>query len=324
MKLTTRCGSAAVDGLNEALLAKAAEAKLLRTTRVRADTTVVPANVAYPTDSGLLAKAVRRIAATGQADPGRRRRGPHPGAGPVPGGRASGRTRSAAKLRLARRGRAATRRRPRSARVTGELADLAETAADEAEQLLVNARRALRRAQAKAAELARTGEPDAAAGRRRGRLARAVNDLTELLDATRQIAAQTRQRLAGQIPDGATRRVSLHDPRCPPDRQGPTRASRSSSATRPRSSTTTTASCSTTPSSRATRRRTRNSRPRSQRVIQRTGRRRAPSPPTAATASNASRTTCTTSASAPWSSPARADPAQARQPTNTDQRSAEP
>ena len=66
MKLTTRCGSAAVDGLNEALLAKAAEAKLLRTNRVRADTTVVPANVAYPTDSGLLAKAVRRIAATGK------------------------------------------------------------------------------------------------------------------------------------------------------------------------------------------------------------------------------------------------------------------
>jgi IS5 family transposase len=64
MKLTTRCGSAAVDGLNETLLAKAAEAKLLRTNRVRADTTVVPANVTYPTDSGLLAKAVRRIAAT--------------------------------------------------------------------------------------------------------------------------------------------------------------------------------------------------------------------------------------------------------------------
>jgi len=36
MKLTTRCGSAAVDGLNQALLAKAVEAKLLRTTRLRA------------------------------------------------------------------------------------------------------------------------------------------------------------------------------------------------------------------------------------------------------------------------------------------------
>lgn len=45
MKLTTRCGTAAVDGCNEALLAKAAQAKLLRTTRLRADTTVVPADV---------------------------------------------------------------------------------------------------------------------------------------------------------------------------------------------------------------------------------------------------------------------------------------
>ena len=65
MKLTTRCGSAAVDGLNEALLAKAAEARLLRASRLRADTTVVPADVCYPTDSGLLARAVRRIAVTG-------------------------------------------------------------------------------------------------------------------------------------------------------------------------------------------------------------------------------------------------------------------
>jgi IS5 family transposase len=42
-------------------------------------------------------------------------------------------------------------------------------------------------------------------------LARAVDDLAELLDATRQIVTQTRQRVAGDTPDGATRRVSLHD-----------------------------------------------------------------------------------------------------------------
>src|SRR5215218_10571030 len=66
MKLTTRCGPTAVDACNEALLAKAAEAKLLRCARLRADTTVVPADVAYPTDSGPLAKSVRRIAATGR------------------------------------------------------------------------------------------------------------------------------------------------------------------------------------------------------------------------------------------------------------------
>ena len=76
MKITTRCGDDAVAGLNEALLVKAAGAKLLRTDRVRADTTVVEADVGYPTDSGLLAKAVgamarsvARIKAAGGATP---------------------------------------------------------------------------------------------------------------------------------------------------------------------------------------------------------------------------------------------------------------
>jgi transposase, IS5 family len=64
MKITTRCGGDAVAGLNEALLAKAAAGKLLRTDKVRADTTVVEAAVAYPTDSGLLAKAIGSMART--------------------------------------------------------------------------------------------------------------------------------------------------------------------------------------------------------------------------------------------------------------------
>src|SRR5207249_3800391 len=62
MKITKRCGEAAVNGLNDTLLAKAAEAKVLKTNRLRADTTVVEANVAYPTDSGLLAKGVAKLA----------------------------------------------------------------------------------------------------------------------------------------------------------------------------------------------------------------------------------------------------------------------
>jgi IS5 family transposase len=209
MKLTTRCGSAAVDGLNEALLAKAAEAKLLRTTRIRADTTVVPANVSYPTDSGLLAKAVRRIAATGrrvQAAGGAVRTRVRDRS------RAAGRRAHAIAAKLKSRV-ALGRDRTRTAvlKSTGELAELAESAARDAERLLVNAKQAVRRARVKAAALAACGERDAAAGRRRGRLVRAVNDLTKLLAATRQIAAQARQRLAGIVPDGATRRVSLHD-----------------------------------------------------------------------------------------------------------------
>ena len=84
MKLTTRCGATAVGGLNEALLAKAVEARLLRTNRVRADTTVIPANVSYPTDSGLLAKAIRRIAATGRRIQAAGGADAHEAAGPVP------------------------------------------------------------------------------------------------------------------------------------------------------------------------------------------------------------------------------------------------
>jgi hypothetical protein len=52
MKLTTRCGAGAVAGLNETLLAKASEAKLVRTAKLGADTTVVPSNVSYAPDSG--------------------------------------------------------------------------------------------------------------------------------------------------------------------------------------------------------------------------------------------------------------------------------
>ena len=104
-------------------------------------------------------------------------------------------------------------------RVTGELVDLAEIAAQDADRV-ANAKRALRRARAKAQEAHADGERDAAAGRRRGRLARAVDDLADLVDATRQIAAQTRQRLAGVTPSGATRRVSLHDPDARPIAKG--------------------------------------------------------------------------------------------------------
>jgi IS5 family transposase len=218
MKLTTRCGSAAVEGLNEALLAKAAAAKLLRTTRLRADTTVLPANVSYPTDSGLLAKAVRRIAAAGrriQAAGGARRTRVRDRCRSA-GARAHG---IAAKLRL--RGAAGREEAQRTVRrITGELAGIAERAAVEAGRLLVNAKRALRRAQVKAAGLAAAGSRDAAAGRVRGRLRRAVDDLAELLDVTRRICAQTRQRLAGATPDGARRRVSLHDPDARPIAKG--------------------------------------------------------------------------------------------------------
>ena len=168
---------------------------------------MVPANVSYPTDSGLLARAIRQIAATGrriQAAGGATRTRVRDRS------RAAGRRAHAiaAKLR-SRAAQAQGEKQAVVARVTGELAGLAERAATDAQRLLANARRALRRAGAKAAAVA--GLKDAAAGRRRGRLRRAVSDLTRLLEVTRKVAAQARQRLAGDMPDGASRRVSLHD-----------------------------------------------------------------------------------------------------------------
>jgi IS5 family transposase len=202
MKITTRCGDAAVSGLNEALLAKAADAKLLRTDRVRADTTVVEAEVAYPTDSGLLAKAVGTIARTVER---------------IKAAGGATRTRSRDRRRAAgRRARAiASKLRLRGAeakdqaqaavrRITGELADLADAAMQDAALVVRNAKRALRQA----------------AGQRKARLHRAINDLEMLVGKAQRTVAQTRSRLAGVMPDSATRLVSLNDPDARPIRKG--------------------------------------------------------------------------------------------------------
>src|SRR5689334_4154832 len=203
MKLTTRCGEGAVAGLNEALWARAAGQKLLRTARVRADTTVIGANVAYPADAGLLARAVgklvraaRRVQAAGGAT------------GTVMTDRRRAAGRRAREMAATMRTRAQLGRDESSRairRVTGDLADLAEGAAAQAAEVLRNGRRAI---------------PKALSGRMRGRLRRALGELAVTIGRTATVAAQARSRLAGQMPDGATRLVSLHDPDARPIRKG--------------------------------------------------------------------------------------------------------
>jgi IS5 family transposase len=202
MKITTRCGEVAVAGLNESLLAKAAAAKLLRTDKVRADTTVVPAAVSYPTDSGLLAKAigtmartVARIKASGGATRTRTR----------DRRRSAGRRARciAAKLKLRgeqQRDQAQTAVR----RITGELAGIAEQSMREATAVIRNARRALR----------------TATGTRKGQLHRAISDLRTVVERTERVVAQTRSRLAGVMPESASRLVSFHDVDARPIRKG--------------------------------------------------------------------------------------------------------
>ena len=114
-------------GLNEALWAKAAGEKLLRTARVRADTTVIAANVAYPTDSGLLAKAVGKLVRTVRRVQA---------AGGATGTVMTDRRRAAARRvreiasKLRTRGKLGREESTQAIRrVTGELADLAEKTA---------------------------------------------------------------------------------------------------------------------------------------------------------------------------------------------------
>jgi transposase, IS5 family len=202
MTISSRCGHAAVAALNEALLVKAAAGKLLRTDRVRADTTVVEADVGYPTDSGLLAKgigamcrSVARIKTLGGATDTRardRRRS------------AGRRARSiASKLRL----RAQQQRDQAQAavrRITGELADIAQAAVRDADMVIRNARRALR----------------TASGARKARLQQAINHLATVVGRTQQVLAQTRSRLAGVMPESAGRLVGLHHVDARPIRKG--------------------------------------------------------------------------------------------------------
>jgi IS5 family transposase len=61
MKLTTRPGPELFEELNAELLSLAVERKVLRSRRLRVDTTVVGSDTRYPTDSGLCAHAVWRL-----------------------------------------------------------------------------------------------------------------------------------------------------------------------------------------------------------------------------------------------------------------------
>ena len=193
-KITTRCGPGVLEQLNRALLVKADRAKVLKTDQVRGDTTVVEANVRYPTDSGLLVRAISRIVAL---------------VGHIHAAGAASRTKVRDRRRAARRRahsigahlkaahRAGQRRRAGGHRRAGRPGEASIT---EAAAVLANARRYASR-------------QGAAAG---GRLAAAIGELDTVLDRAGRVVAQTRTRLAGQPVDSATRLVSLHDDQARP------------------------------------------------------------------------------------------------------------
>jgi IS5 family transposase len=159
---------------------------------------VVAANVAYPTDLGLLTRAVDKLATTAKR---------------VQAAGGATRTRVRDRRRAARRRAHEVARAMRSrvgdakqvvVEVTGQVASLAEAQLADARRIMTNARRAFAR------------------GRTRptGRLRAVVEELQTAIERTRRVLDQAHTRLAGGMPDGASRLVSLHDPDARPIRKG--------------------------------------------------------------------------------------------------------
>ena len=192
-KLTRRLGPETVAGLTRALIAKATRETRFRCRAVRIDSTVVEADIRYPTDAGLARQGARMLAREG------RRVQALLGAS-----KTKVRDRSRA---LGRRLRAITRtarRRTGEAKaevlaLTGETGRLLAASAREARTLAEEARRRAR-------------------GRGARRKLMAARCLDELTTRCEQVARQIEKRLAGE--PIAERIVSLSDPDARPIRKG--------------------------------------------------------------------------------------------------------
>jgi transposase, IS5 family len=192
-KLTRRVGSEMVNEITRALIMKACREKRFRARAVRIDSTVIEADVKYPTDSGLAAHGVRVLAREGRKL-----------AALLKEGKVRVRDRSRAMGQALRAISRTLRRRTGEAKsevleLTAKTGGLLEQSLKETRRLAALARKSARGRGAKA------------------KLA-AATELEVLADRCERIVRQIEQRLAGKpITD---RLVSLSDPDARPIRKG--------------------------------------------------------------------------------------------------------
>jgi transposase, IS5 family len=202
-KLTRRIGAETVSELTRALIAKATREKRVRPRAVRIDSTVVEADIRYPTDAGLASHGVRALAREGRKL-----------SALVGEKKARVRDRSRAMGRRLRAIGRTIRRRSGEAKhevlkLTAQTGELLERSVKETRRLAAVARRRAR-------------------GRGAQAKLRAAASLEQLADRCEKVARQIKQRVKGEpISD---RIVSLADPDARPIR-------RASSATRTSSGT---------------------------------------------------------------------------------------
>jgi IS5 family transposase len=192
-KLTRRLGPETVSNLTRMLIVRATRERRFRPRAVRIDSTVVEADIKYPTDAGLASHGVRALAGEGRKLAQRI-------------GATKGRVRDRSRA-MGRRLRGITRTiRARSGeakaqvlKLTAQTGELLERSVKEARRLAAAARRKARGRGAKAK-------------------LRAAAKLEELADRCEKVARQITQRVAGEpITD---RIVSISDPDARPIRKG--------------------------------------------------------------------------------------------------------
>jgi transposase, IS5 family len=192
-KLTRRIGPETVSELTRALIVMATREKRFRPRAVRIDSTVIEADVKYPTDAGLASAGVRTLARKGRKL-----------ATLVKESKRRVRDRSRSMGRKLRAISRTIRRRSGEAKaevlkLTGGTGELLERSVKEARRLAALARRKARGRGAKAKRKAAAG-------------------LEELAERCEKVARQIKQRVAGEpITD---RIVSLSDPDARPIRKG--------------------------------------------------------------------------------------------------------
>jgi transposase, IS5 family len=192
-KLTRRIGPATVNEITRVLIVAATRSKRFRPRAVRIDSTVIEADVKYPTDSGLASDGVRSLAREGKKLArlvGEQRRRVRDRS------RSMGRTLRALTRTIRRRSGEA---KAEVLKLTAQTGKLLEASIAETRRLVVIARRRARGRGAKAK-------------------LKAAAQLEQLADRCEKVASQIKQRVAGEpIKD---RLVSLADPDARPIRKG--------------------------------------------------------------------------------------------------------
>lgn len=194
IKLTKRYGPQVVEELNRVLVAKAREKKVVRGKKLKVDTTVVAADIHYPTDAGLLADGVRVITRVVQKIQE---------AGVSLRGRFKDRTRTVKKKILS----IAKVLKRRSEEAKSEVREITRQILKVAEEVVSGARKVAKEAKEKAHEAGAS------------KIGGLVKKLEEAIELTGRVISQTKEVERGNV-HLPQRLVSLFDPEARPIKRG--------------------------------------------------------------------------------------------------------